>query len=159
MFMILFHWFKGVYCGQHKLSWLWIKFFRYTTKSFKNPVYKVPVDTNHWERLSGKISKCNDFRQQYKVSSQLFVCVRVKLGPLGRRLILLVCWIIMTSLTSRSHGSSCNRLAHKPNQVPWPGNQPICQVIYISVFCLHTFLRPPKLFFLRLNMSRCTKNF
>ena len=27
LFMIWFYWFKGVYCGQHKLSWLGIKFF------------------------------------------------------------------------------------------------------------------------------------
>ena len=27
IFMIRFHWFKGVYWGQHKLSWLWIEFF------------------------------------------------------------------------------------------------------------------------------------
>ena len=45
----------------------------------------------------------------------------------------------------------------KASQVTGTGNQPICQVIYISVFCLHTLLRPSKLFFMRLNMSRCTK--
>ena len=47
----------------------------------------------------------------------------------------------------------------KPSQVPWTGNQPICQVVYISVFCLHTLLRPSKvqLFFMGLNMSRCSK--
>ena len=45
----------------------------------------------------------------------------------------------------------------KPSQVPGTSNQPICQVIYISVFSLHTLLRPSKLFFMRLNMSRCTK--
>ena len=27
-------------------------------------------------------------------------------------LLLLVCWIIITSMTCRSHGPSCNRLAH-----------------------------------------------
>ena len=27
IFMIWFHWFKGVYCLQHKLSWLGIEFF------------------------------------------------------------------------------------------------------------------------------------
>ena len=42
----------------------------------------------------------------------------------------------------------------KPIQVPW---QPICQVTYISVFSLHTLLRPLKLFFMKLNMSRGTK--
>ena len=47
----------------------------------------------------------------------------------------------------------------KPSQVLWTGNQPIYQVVYFSVFCLHTLLRPSKvwLFFIRLNMSRCTK--
>ena len=32
-----------------------------------------------------KDSICNDFRQQYKVSNQLFVCGRAKLKPLERR--------------------------------------------------------------------------
>ena len=43
--------------------------------------------------------------------------------------------------------------------MPWTGNQPICQVVYISVFCLHSFLRMSRvqLFFVKLNMSRCTK--
>ena len=26
----------------------------------------------------------------------------------------------------------------KPSQLPWTGNQPICQIVYISVFFLHT---------------------
>ena len=47
----------------------------------------------------------------------------------------------------------------KPSQVPWTGNQPICQVVYISVFCLHTLLRLSRvyLFFMRVDISRCTK--
>ena len=44
-------------------------------------------------------------------------------------LLLLVCWLV----------AHMHPWLTKPTQVPWTGNQPICQVAYISVFCLHTY--------------------
>ena len=42
-------------------------------------------------------------------------------------LLLLVCWLV----------AHMGPWLTKPTQVPWTGNQPICQVVYISVFCLY----------------------
>ena len=54
-------------------------------------VFKILFTKFQWTQtierdLVGRSASCNDFMQQYKVSSQLFVCDSVKLGPLGRRL-------------------------------------------------------------------------
>ena len=54
-------------------------------------VFKILSTKFQWTQtierdLVGRSASCNDFMQQYKVSSQLFVCDSVKLGPLGRRL-------------------------------------------------------------------------
>ena len=47
----------------------------------------VSVNTNQWERLSWKTAYAMILGNNTKsVSSQLFVCGRAKLGPLGRRL-------------------------------------------------------------------------
>ena len=76
-------------------------------------------------------------------------------------LLLLVCGIIITSLIYlqiHMHPHVTGWLT-KPSQLPWTDNESFCQVVYISVFCFHTLLRLQRvsLFFMRLNMSRCTK--
>ena len=65
------------------------------------------------------------------------------LGHWEGDLLSIVCWIIITSLTYlQVHmDPHITDWITKPSQVPWTGNQPICQVVYLSVFCLHTLLR------------------
>ena len=50
-------------------------------------VFKILSTKFQWTQIieRDKDSICDDFRQQYEVSSQLSVCGRAKLGPLERR--------------------------------------------------------------------------
>ena len=134
--------FEGVYHGQHKLLWLGIEFFHLITKIFLNIVYTVSMDGNQLERLSWKTAYAIILANNTKwVSSQLFVCGRAKLGPLGREHLhylmfiteLLLVWPI------GNMDPHITDWVTKPSQVPWTGNLVIYQIVTHFSFLLTYF--------------------
>ena len=140
--MIWFHQFEGVYCAQHNYLGWELNFSIRSPRFFLNTVYTVSINTNRWEKLGWKTGYAIILASKTKwVSSQLFVCDRDKHGPLGRRHLhylfiteLLLFWPVGYM------NPHLTDWVTEPSQVPWTGNLPICQVVYISIFCLHTLL-------------------
>ena len=75
------------------------------------------------------------------VSSQLFLCGWAKLRSQQRKHLhkLFITELLLVWPVGHMDRHITDWVT-KPSQLPWTGNPPICQVVYISIFCLHTLL-------------------
>ena len=120
------HELEGIYCGQHKSSWLGIEPFHLAIKIFLN--YYLHSFNEHksvrekWKTAYSKILAKNT----KWVAIQLFGCGRAKIGLLRRRHFHYLMFIIELLLVLPV-GHMDTHIIHsitKPSKVPWAGNQP-----------------------------------
>ena len=128
------HEFEGVYCGQHKLFWLWIEFFQFENWSceLKYCLHIFKMNTKQWDRLSWKTVLAMILANITKwASSQLFACGSLKLGTLERghlRHLMFITALLLVCPVGHIDPHITDWVT-KPRQMLWTGNLPICQLV------------------------------